>query len=329
MKRDDFLRRPVAHMKLGPKMTVNQLIQEFDKSGCLGAGRLASACNIFERMVRDDGCTIFLALAGAMIPTGLRTIIADSIRKRFVNVLVTTGANMVHDLIEAFGGHHYKGHWFVDDFLLYKYHIYRIYDAFVSAEDFVKADEATVRIFDEIGQKNKGKVLSTRELMYEVGSHLDDPNSILRAAYEVNAPVFVPAIRDSEFAFAYRVHEKRQQGKPIKVDVFKEVSEMMDIVDQSPRLGMVVIGGGVPRNTIQHSALMAGKGLDYAIIITMDRAETGGLSGSSLEETISWGKLKNEADKIMVISDASIAFPLMIAAVLERLGDNFERKMSL
>ena len=329
MKREDLLREPVVHMKLEPKMTVNQLIQEFDKSGCLGAGRLSSACNIFERMVRDEGCTVSLALAGAMIPTGLRTLIADLIRRKFINVLVSTGANMVHDLIEAFGGHHYKGHWFVDDFLLYKYHVYRIYDAFVTAEDFVKADKSMIEIFDEIGQENKGRIFSTRELMYEVGSRLDDPNSILRSAYEVNAPVFVPALRDSEFAFMHRIHEKRQQGESIEVDVFKEVSEMMDIANQSKSLGMVVIGGGVPRNTIQHSALMAGRGLDYAVIITMDRAETGGLSGSTLEETISWGKLKKEADRIMVISDASIAFPLMVAAVMERLGENFERKKSL
>jgi deoxyhypusine synthase len=92
---------------------------------------------------------------------------------------------------------------------------------------------------------------------------------------------------------------------------------------------MVVIGGGVPRNTIQHSAVMAGKGIDYAVIITMDRAETGGLSGSTLEETISWGKIKKDAGKTMVIADALIAFPMIVAAVQERLGDNFERKECL
>jgi len=120
MKREDFLGHPVVHMELQPKMTVNQLIQQFDNSGSFGAGRLASACDIFENMVRDKECTVFLALAGAMVPAGLRTTISDLIRRRMIDALVSTGANMVHDLIEALGGHHYKGHWFVDDYLLYQ-----------------------------------------------------------------------------------------------------------------------------------------------------------------------------------------------------------------
>jgi len=327
MKREDFLREPVVPMKLQPGMTVNQLVQEFSNSGCFGAGRLSSACDIFERMARDEECAIFLAVAGAVVPAGLRTVIADLIRKKLVDVLVSTGANMVHDLVEALGGHHYKGHWFMDDFLLYKYHIFRIYDAFVPEEDFVKCDKAVVEMFDEIAKENERYPVSPHELMWEIGSRLNDSESILRAAYEAKVPVFLPAIRDSEFAYIYRVHAKRRStGDILKVDAFKEVNEIVEIAIRSPRLGMVVIGGGVPRNTVQHAALMAGKGLDYAVVITMDRPETGGLSGSTLEETVSWGKVKRKADKVMVIGDALIIFPMMVAAVLERLGDKFERK---
>ena len=155
-------------MELKPKMTVNQLIKQFDNSGSFGAGRLASACDIFEKMVRDEKCTVFLALAGAVVPAGLRAILADLIRRRLIDALVSTGANMVHDLIEALGGHHYKGHWFVDDYLLYKYHIYRIYDVFVTEDDFVKADAALINMFDEISAKKEGKMLSTNELMREI-----------------------------------------------------------------------------------------------------------------------------------------------------------------
>jgi len=153
MNRRDLLNTPVRHMKLKPNMTVNQLIQQFDNAGSFGAGRLATACNIFENMVRDEKCTVFLALAGAVVPAGLRSIIADLIRKRLIDALVSTGANMIHDLIEAQGGHHYKGHWFVDDFFLYKYHINRIYDIFVPEEDFVKADKVLIEMFDEIKDK--------------------------------------------------------------------------------------------------------------------------------------------------------------------------------
>lgn len=327
MKREDFLGTPVVHMELQPKMTVNQLIQQFDNSGSFGAGRLASACDIFENMVRDKECTVFLALAGAMVPAGLRTTIADLIRRRLIDALVSTGANMVHDLLEALGGHHYKGHWFVDDYLLYQYHIYRIYDVFVPEEDFVKADKTLIEMFDQIAAKKDGNTLSTNELMREVGMRLKDPKSIVRSAYESNVPIFLPAMRDSEFAYIHHIHAVRNnEGKALTINAFQEVPEMLKIMEQSERLGMVVLGGGVPRNSVQHAALMTGKGLDYVVIITTDRPEPGGLSGSTIEETISWGKVKREADKTMVISDALIAFPLMVAAVLERLGKDFQRK---
>jgi len=327
MKREDFLGTPVVHMEIQPKMTVNQLIQQFDNSGSFGAGRLASACDIFEHMVRDKECTVFLALAGALVPAGLRTTIADLIRQRYIDALVSTGANMVHDLIEALGGHHYKGHWFVDDYLLYQYHIYRIYDVFVPEEDFVKADQTLIEMFDEIAAKNDGSTLSTNELMREVGKRLKDPNSIVRSAYESNVPIFLPAMRDSEFAYIHRVHTIRsKKGKALTVNAFQEVPEILKMMEKSEQLGAVILGGGVPRNSVQHAALMTGKGLDYVVIITTDRPEPGGLSGSTIEETISWGKTKRKADKTMVISDALIAFPLMVAAVMERLGKNFHRK---
>jgi deoxyhypusine synthase len=329
MKREDFLSALVVHMELKPSMTVNQLIKQFDHSGSFGAGRLASACDIFENMVRDEECTVFLALAGAVVPAGLRTTLADLIRKRLIDALVSTGANMVHDLIEALGGHHYKGQWFVDDYLLYKYHIYRIYDVFVPEEDFVKADETLIKMFDEISTKKEGKTLSTNELMREIGMRLKDPKSIVRSAYESNVPIFLPAMRDSEFAYIHLVHVARnKKEKALTVNAFQEVPEMLKLMEQSERIGMVVLGGGVPRNSVQHAALMTGKGLDYAVVITTDRPEPGGLSGSTIEETISWGKLKQKADKTMVISDSLIAFPLMVAAVLERLGKDFHRKRS-
>ena len=327
MNRRDLLREAVEHMELEPNMTVNQLIQQFDNAGSFGAGRLATACNVFENMVRDEKCTVFLALAGAVVPAGLRYIIADLIRKRLIDALVSTGANMIHDLIEALGGHHYKGHWFVDDFFLYKYHINRIYDIFVPEEDFVKADKVLIEMFDEIAKENQGQVLSTSELMRLIGSRLKDPKSIVRAAYEANVPIFLPAMRDSEFAYIHIVHTKRnKKEEALLVDSFKEASEMVALAQKSERLGMIVIGGGVPRNAVQHAALMADKGLDYAVIITTDRPEYGGLSGSTLEETISWGKLKRKAGKVMVIGDAMIVFPLTVAAVLERLGKDFRRK---
>jgi deoxyhypusine synthase len=326
MQRKDFLQEPVKHMKINGKLSVNQLIQQFHNAGSFGAGRLSVACDIYERMVRDNECTVFLALAGAMVPAGMRSLIADLIRERLIDVVVSTGANMVHDAIEALGGHHYKGHWAVDDHLLYKYHIYRIYDVFVPEEDFTKLDYRLAEIYDEIASEHAGKTLSSKDFAWELGKRFDDSNSILRAAYETKTPLFLPAVRDSEFGFIHWAHASRKNCKnPLVVDAFKDVPEIVEICKQSPKNGMIVIGGGVPRNTVQSAALASKKGMDYAVVITMDRPETGGLSGSTLAETVSWGKVKSAADKVMVFADAMIIFPIMVASVIERLGEEFRR----
>ena len=327
MRNKDLLQEPVKHIQINGKLSVDELIQQFKNSGSFGAGRLSTACDIYERMVRDKECTIYLALAGAVVPAGMRSLIAKLIRERFIDVLVSTGANMVHDAIEAVGGHHYKGHWIVDDNMLYRQNIYRIYDIFVSEEDFLRLDHRLVDIYDEIAAEKAGKGISSSEFTFELGKRLNDPDSILRAAYESKVPIFLPALRDSEFGYAYWLHASKKDFKDaLIVDAFKDVPEIIKMFKHSSRSGMVVIGGGVPRNTVQSAALATRKGMDYAVLITMDRPETGGLSGSTLEESVSWGKVKGGADKIMVIGDAMIVFPIMVASVIERVGEGFKRK---
>jgi deoxyhypusine synthase len=326
MQRDYYLRNPVEHMCIRGKLSVDGLVYQFRRSGSFGAGRLATACDIYERMVREPDCTIFLGLSGAVIPAGMRQVIVDLIRNHFIDVVVCTGASMVHDAIEAIGGRHYKGSWMVDDAELYKYHIFRIYDVLVPEEAFVRLDQKLAAIYDEIASEKNGRSLSSREFAWEIGKRLDDPNSILRAAYEEDVPIFIPALRDSEFGFIHWLHSDVETKKNVlKVDAFSDVPEICRVCIKSPKNGMIVIGGGVPRNTIQSAALASKKGLDYAVVVTMDRPETGGLSGSTLKETKSWGKTKTDADDIMVIGDALIIFPLMVASLTERLGQGFKR----
>lgn len=314
-------------MKIDHPITVDGLVQQFKNSGSFGAGKLAYACDIYEKMVRDKDCTVFLALSGAVIPAGMRTLVADLVRSRLVDVIVSTGAGMVHDAIEALGGKHYKGKLVANDKELYKHHIFRIYDVLVPEEAYVRLDYELAEVFSRIADEKKGKSLSSRELSWELGKRLDDKNSILRTAYEENVPIFMPAVRDSEFGFVHWLHASQfNREYVLNLDAFKDVPEICGICEHSTRNGMIVIGGGVPRNTIQSATLASKKGLDYAIVITMDRPETGGLSGSTLSETISWGKVKSGAESIMVIGDALVIFPMIVAAVIERLGRGFERK---
>ena len=326
MKRTDYLQNPVKHIKIDRALTVDQLMNQFQGSGSFGAGRLARACNIYEKMLRDKNCTVFLALSGAVVPAGMRALVADLIRARLVDVIVSTGASIVHDAIEALNGHHYKGSWMADDRELFRYHIFRIYDVFVAEEDYVKLDYQFSEMYQEIADERSGTSLSSNEFARELGKRLKDQNSILRTAYEKKVPIFIPAVRDSEFGYIHLLHTSKEKQKNIlQVDAFKDVSRICEIFKRSPRNGMVVIGGGVPRNTIQSAAIAANKGMDYAVVITMDRPETGGLSGSTLRESVSWGKVKCEADKIMVIGDALVMYPLIVASVIERLGKEFKR----
>jgi deoxyhypusine synthase len=326
MGREDYVDDPVKHIRISGTMTVDQLMRQFKNSGSFGAGRLATACDIYEKMLRDDECTVFLALSGAVIPAGMRQLVTDLIRRHLVDVVVSTGACMVHDAIEALPGHHYKANLGVDDGELYKYHLFRIYDVLVPEEGYVKLDYKLAEIYGDIADEKKGASLSSREFAWEIGKRLDDKNSILRAAYEENVPIFMPSIRDSEFGFIHWLHATKAGQKNILfLDAFKEVPEICGICRDSPRNGMIVIGGGVPRNTVQSATLASKKGLDYAVVITLDRPETGGLSGSTLSETVSWGKVKEEADNVMVIGEALMIFPIMVASVVERLGADFKR----
>ena len=325
MDRKEYLKEPVKHIKINGALTVDQLMQQYANSGSFGAGRLATACDTYERMLRDPECTIFLALSGAVVPAGMRQIVVDLIRNRLVDVIVSTGACMVHDAIEAVGGHHYKGGWLVNDRELYKYHLCRIYDILVPEEDYLRLDYLFAEMFRDIAKEQKAP-LSSDEFTYEIGKRLTDQNSILRAAYEEKVPIFLPAVRDSEFGFIHWLHSSQDGQKNIlQLDAFKDVPNICNICGKSPRNGMIVIGGGVPRNTVQSAALASKKGLDYSLVITMDRPETGGLSGSTLEEAMSWGKLKGSADHVMVVGEALMVFPIMIAAVVERLGETFKR----
>lgn len=330
MKRKEYLKNPVKHIEINGVLTVDQLIQQFQGAGSFGAGRLARACNVYEKMLRDKECTVFLALSGAVIPAGLRSIVIDLVRSKLVDVIVSTGASIVHDAIEAINGHHYKGSWITDDDELFRYHIFRIYDVFVPEEDYVRLDYQFSEMYRQIAEERKGESLSSNEFAWELGKRLKNSNSILRAAYEEEVPIFIPALRDSEFGYVHLLHSSQKNSENLlKVDAFKDVPIICNIFRKSPKNGMIVIGGGVPRNTVQSAAIASSKGIDYAIVITMDRPEAGGLSGSTLKESVSWGKVKSEADKTMVIGDALVIFPIIVASVIERLGKGFTRKAHL
>jgi len=300
-------------------MTVNELVVEMSKSGCFGAGRLAQAVSIYERMLKEKALVIF-GLSGAMIPAGMKRVVVEMIRRRMIHAIVCTGANVVHDTLEAFGGAHYRGSFAVSDKMLYEHRIDRIYDIYIPEEVFKsKFDKPVIELFDEIAEKNPGKVFSTAEFIREVGRRLRDGDSMIYNAYKRGVPVFVPAIQDSCYGLSLWEYVEKHHGKPITIDSCRDIQDLFKIIKQSRKNGVLIVGGGVPKNFVFQAAFKFNKPYDYAIQITMDRPEPGGLSGATLEEAISWGKVSGEGDRVQVISDATICLPLIVSAVMERL----------
>lgn len=298
----------VRQMEIEPGMSVEAIVKGMEHCG-FGARRLAEAVKIYEEMLCGE-YTKFFTLSGAMIPAGMRNVVSDLIRDGHIDVLVTTGANLVHDIIESFGWH-CLGTPESDDAALRAEGVSRIYDVFLRDEDFIRFEELMQSILPE-----KSEAISGAELMKHLGSQISDSRSILRSAYDQRIPVFCPALPDSMIGLQAWLHS---QSKKLVVDAFADVKQIVDICYESPKSGIVIVGGGVPKNFALQSMLVTPKSFDLAIQLTTDTPENGGLSGATLSEAISWGKISAEARYVTVYGDATITFPIMVAAAISRL----------
>ena len=302
-------------MRLRRGLTVGDLISEMRECGVLGAGRISRAAELVAEMFSDKDYTVFLTIAGPMVPGGLRRIISDLIDQGYVNVVVTTGANMVHDMVEARGYKHLVGTFLAEDKKLRAKDIGRIGDIYIEQKAFRSLEKWMYKILENIPEA-KREHISPAELLFEVGKQIQDPESILATAAKKEVPIISPGFIDSIAGFHLWVFG---QDKKMGIDPLLDVSKLMDKVYEAKKAGIIILGGGWPK----HFALFANtfrEGVDCAIQITMDRPEPGGLSGATLEEAISWGKVKPEGKAVTVICDVTIAFPLIVASALESLG---------
>lgn len=298
----------VHQLQIEPGMSIAALVQGMSHCG-FGARRLAEAVSIYEAMLSGD-YRKFLTLSGAMVPAGLRNVTSDLIRGGHVDVLVTTGANLVHDIIESFG-HHTLGSPESDDAALRESGCSRIYDVFLQDEEFMGFEELMQRILPD-----EQDTISGADLMRHLGSRIQDERSILRSAYDARVPVFCPALPDSMIGLQAWMHT---QTKSLNVDAFADIREIVDICYEAEASGIVIVGGGAPKNFALQSMLVTPRSFDLAVQLTTDTPENGGLSGATLSEAISWGKVSAKARYVTVYGDATITFPLMVAAALERL----------
>ena len=316
-KKSRFLQTPIEPFVVESGLSAEQVIARMERISFQGRN-LATAHHIWHKMLEDD-VTIFLGMAGALSAGGLRLVVSHLILHRYVDCLVSTGANLYHDLHETRGQHHYVGSAHADDAALAEDRIDRVYDTYASEEEFIGNDN-WIASFAATLEK---RAYTSREFLYLLGGHLwktTGLEGILTAAYRANVPIFCPAIADSSIGMGLSQARQKKAGAGY-IDIIGDIVESANLVIRRPRTASIVLGGGTPKNFINQASVQAEfysdkvGGHRYALQIVTDVPHFGGASGSSLEEAQSWGKVATDSAKVSVQCDATIALPLLASAL--------------
>ncbi|TFG34184.1 deoxyhypusine synthase [Candidatus Thorarchaeota archaeon] len=290
---------------------LSSFLKAMNEVGVLGAGRLGRATDIVQRMFEDPDCFTYLSMSGPMVPGGLRAIICHLVKQKHIDTIVTSGANIVHDLVEAFGGAHYRVPQGKDDYDLRAAGMGRIADIFVKEEDFEKFEKGVYGFLDTLPQE-KMTTLAPSEFLLELGLTVKDETSIVHQAALNNIPIFSPGLMDSMLGFHLYTYSTT---KKLALDFVKDLRILGEIVTQTKKTGAIMLGGGLTKHFTMGSTILRG-GLDMAVQITLDRPEGGSVGGAPLVEGVSWQKVQAEANFETVIGDATVIFPLMMLGVL-------------
>jgi deoxyhypusine synthase len=318
-KRKNYIKRSVRPLEIDAGSSVSGLLAGMGDTAFQGKN-LSRAADVWEEML-NRRCTVFFGLAGAMVPAGMRKILVHLIKKRYIDCLVSTGANLFHDVHETLGWRHWQGSPTVDDKELRESGIDRMYDVYAIEEEFNSSDEYIYNF--AMGLERRP--YTTREFLYLLGKDLSrrgKGEGILTAAYKAGVHVYCPAISDSSIGIAVALADGRDY--PL-FDVIGDVKETAQLTSQSRTSGVVFVGGGTPKNFIQQTEVTAhmmckrSPGHNYAIQITADSPQWGGLSGCTFEEAQSWGKIAKKSKRVSVACDTTIALPVIVTALSQRM----------
>jgi len=329
-ERETFHHDPIGHAEARAGMTVGELADSYGEAG-IGASDIHEAVDIYSEML-DDDVTTFFGLAGAMVPTGMRAIVSELIRDGHIDVLVTTGANCTHDSIEAIGGKHHHGEVTPEgrterehDETLRDEGVDRIYNVYLPQEHFALFENhLRDEVFSTLETEGAVSIQRMTEALGRANSEVNEREDVpedagvLAAAYENDVPVYCPAFQDSVLGLQAWMYS---QTSEFTVDALADMTQITDIAYEADSAGAMVVGGGVPKNYVLQTMLVSPDAYDYAVQLTMDPSNTGGLSGATLEEARSWGKLEKDARNVSVYADATITLPLVVAAARERIGE--------
>ena len=311
----DFLSKEVEHIDIA-SFDARKIISSMAKMSFVSR-ETANAANIFNQMIEDKDCTIFLTLAGSTSAAGCMHVYRDMIKYNMVDAIVATGASIIDmDFFEALGFKHYQGSQFQNDTELRKNYIDRIYDTYIDEDELQMCDKAICEIADKLEPRS----YTSREFINEIGKYLKTnakkKNSLIETAYDNGVPIFCPAFTDSSAGFGLVMHQEKNPKKHLTIDSVREFRELTEIKIRSKGSGLFIIGGGVPKNFIQDTVICAellGKDVDmhkYAVQITVADSRDGACSSSTLKEASSWGKVDITKEQ-MVFAEATSVLPLI------------------
>ncbi|RQD83987.1 MAG: deoxyhypusine synthase [Methanocalculus sp. MSAO_Arc2] len=302
-----------------PTERIADLLDAMSKTGFQGR-KMGEAYRIWTEMIQDPDCTILLGISGAMIPAGMQECLIALAERHYIDGIVSTGANIFHDICEHLGIRHYRGHHHVNDAELFEKGIDRIYDVFAYEDEFRDVDDRVASFIKTIAPFQG----SSRELIRRIGEWIIQTRpggrSLTATCFKEDIPIFVPAIADSSIGISLVM--ARRAGTHVEVDQISDTHEITQIVEKAAKTGVIYIGGGVPKNFIQQTQVISSihdcnlGGHAYAIQFTTDTPHFGGLSGCTFEEAISWGKETVTCPRVQCFCDATIAIPLMASALV-------------
>lgn len=315
MKKGDFLKKQVKHIDI-TSFDAKPIIEAM-KGMSFTARDLAVAADIYQRMLSEKKCGIFLTIAGSSSAAGCMQIYVDMVKNNMVDAIVATGATIVDmDFFEALGFRHYQGTPFVDDRVLRSLYIDRIYDTYIDEEQLQVCDRTIQTIADGL----EARPYSSREFIKEMGRYLVEhsikKNSLVQAAFENDVPIFCPAFSDSSAGFGLVMHQVKNPGQHVSIDSVKDFLELTRIKIAAKTTGLLMIGGGAPKNFAQDTVVCAevlGKNVPmhkYAVQITVADVRDGACSSSTLKEANSWGKVDSTNEQ-MVYAEATSVLPLL------------------
>lgn len=313
--KDELLTREIKHLDI-TSLTSASLLDHMQQTAFQGRN-LGRAAEIYHAMLKETDCGVILCLAGSLVSAGLKKVIVDLLKHNMVDVIVSTGANIVdQDFFEALGFKHYHGSPTLDDGQLQQLAIDRIYDTLINEDELRICDNTIFEIANSIAKKP----YSSREFIQIMGEYLEknhpEADSIVLTAYRKHIPIFVPAFSDCSAGFGLVMHQVKHPEHHVSIDSVKDFRELTELKIKAHETGLLMIGGGVPKNFAQDvvvAAELLGEEVPmhkYAIQITVADERDGALSGSTLKEACSWGKVSMTYEQ-MVFCEATIALPLL------------------